>query len=299
MVGLLRFLAQRLRTRPRLGLLALQLIPDLRRTIHVRGIGPVRLRLRKNRSLWLRDFLEMEAFPLSMLSALAQRDGVVYDVGANLGLYARFLAQRVGARVVAFEPVHENVLLLEENLELGEIGRQVTVVPVAIGDVDGEVDFQIDDMQSASGTLSRVTGGRASLGRRMLNLPPLTRSVGCRRLVTAITEYGLPHPDVIKIDVEGAEALVLDGAAEWLDEHKPKLVIELHGPEPAAAVGGTLLAMGYALRGKVDTRFAVSGYGNVDEATLKDLRGPYDLHYLVAVRDSTMLPSSWPPLDLL
>jgi hypothetical protein len=56
-----------------------------------------------------------------------------------------------------------------------------------------------------------------------------------RKLDTLVAAEGLPAPDLVKIDVEGAEAAVLDGAAEILQRTRPGLLIELHSTNRAVA----------------------------------------------------------------
>lgn len=299
MLPVVRSLAYRLRTRPVLGRWVLRAIPDLPWTLAVDGIGPFRLRLRRNRSLWLRTPLESESFPFAMLRHLVRPGDVVYDVGANLGLYARYLVSTLQAgQVVSFEPVADNRALLAANLRLGGIENRVTVMPMALADEDGEAEFQLDDMQSASGTLSQVTGGEPSMGRQNLGLGPLATRVPVRRLDTLLAaraENGLPLPAVIKIDVEGAEGLLLHGAAGLLREHRPHLLVELHGAEHARAVLSFLLDLGYACAGKVTAEIDPAGYARLGPETLPRIRGLYDVHFLVATRDPADLPASWDP----
>lgn len=288
---LVRPIAYRLRTRPRLGRWALRMIPDIRWTIRVAGLGPFRIRLRRNRSWWLRDPLDSESFPFAMLRCLVRPGDVVYDAGANLGLYARFLVAALQAdQVIAFEPVAENRDLLGENLVLGGIASRVTVLPVALAAEDGEADFQLDDVQSASGTLSEVSGGAPCLGRRNLGLGPLTTTVARRRLDTVVTEWRLPPPDVIKVDVEGAEALLLRGAEATLRDRSPRLLIELHGADCARQVLRILDELGYVCAGKVSPRIDPGGYARVGPGVAAQIQGLYDLHFLVATRDVAELP---------
>jgi FkbM family methyltransferase len=291
MLQAIRWLGYRLRTHPRLGRWALRLIPDLPWTVRIAGIGPFRIHLRRNRSWWLRDPMESESFPFAMLRHLVRPGDVVYDVGANLGLYARYLVRNLGAgRVVAFEPAAENRALLTRNLLLGGVDGQVMVLPVAIDEADGTAEFQVDDMQSASGTLSKVTGGGPCLGRHNLGLGPLAEQVVCRSLDSLVDE-GLPRPDVIKVDVEGAEALLLRGAQRLLRETGPRLLIELHGAHLAREVLPILCDLGYTCAAKVSSRIHAGGFGQVDPSVLPRVEGPYDIHFVVAVRDPAELPA--------
>jgi FkbM family methyltransferase len=293
-MSILRSIAYSLRTRPLLGRWALRMIPDIPWVLRVEGIGDFRVRLRRNRSLWLRKPLESESFPFAMLRRFVRPGDVVYDCGANLGLYDRFLVSTLKAgRVVAFEPSAENRRFLAANLALGGIADKVTVLPLALADEDGVVEFQVDDVQTTSGTLSKVTGGEPSEGRRNLRLAPLTEKVLCRRLDTVVREEGLPAPDVIKIDVEGAEALLLRGAAGILSGRGPRLVIELHGAAVAREVLELLHAHGYACAGKVEGHLHATGYGRIDPSMLARVQGLYDVHFIAASRDPADLPADW------
>jgi FkbM family methyltransferase len=294
LISVIRSIAYSLRTRPLLGRWALRMIPDIPWVLHVEGIGSFRVRLRRNRSLWLRKPLESESFPFAMLRRFVRPGDVVYDCGANLGLYDRFLVSTLKAgRVVAFEPSEENRRFLAANLALGGIADRVTVLPLALADEDGIAEFQVDDVQTTSGTLSKVTGGAPSEGRRNLRLAPLTDRVLCRRLDTVVSEERLPPPDVIKIDVEGAEALLLRGATGILSERGPRLVVELHGAAVAREVLELLFAQGYACAGKVGGHLHAGGYGRIDPSMLPRVQGLYDVHFIAASRDPADLPADW------
>ena len=66
----------------------------------------MRIRLRRNRSFWLRDIYSLEWYPVAALQALVRPGDMVWDIGANIGLYSRLLANKFDAgNVVAFEPM--------------------------------------------------------------------------------------------------------------------------------------------------------------------------------------------------
>jgi FkbM family methyltransferase len=296
--SLIRRAALLLRSRPYLGRAALMLIPDVRWRIDLPEVGPFQIRLRRNRSYWLRDPLRMEHFPFAMLRQLVRPGDVVYDIGANLGLYTRYLASVLAAgEVVAFEPASYNLAALAHNLALGGVAERVQVLAVALADRDEIAAFQIDDMQSSSGTLDRVTGGEPAEGRRLLRLAPRTEQVVVRRLDTVMEEEGLEPPQVVKVDVEGAEAMVLRGAAGLLREESPRLLIELHGVEAARGVLTLLHDCGYACCGKVNRSIHPGGYGPVGPHLIPHLADPYDIHFIVAACDAADLPRSYSAPD--
>ncbi|HEY2739640.1 MAG TPA: FkbM family methyltransferase, partial [Thermoanaerobaculia bacterium] len=217
------------------------------------------------------------------------------DIGANLGLYARHLVSTLKAgRVVSFEPVAENRELLTANLALGGIADRVILMPIALADEDGTAEFQVDDMQSASGTLSKVTGGEACVGRQNLGLGSLTAQVTCRSLdgLLADPQISLPLPDILKIDVEGAEALLLRGAGRLFRERGPRLLIELHGAAVAREVLSLLADAGYSCVAKVSERIDSSGFAAVGPATVPRIEGPYDVRFIAAARDPRDLPAA-------
>ena len=96
----LRRAVNAVRTRPALARLALSCLPDWHLHITIPQIGKFRIRLRRNRSLWLRPPLTLERYPLAVLRAVVRPTDTVWDVGANLGLYARWLVTHLHARHV-------------------------------------------------------------------------------------------------------------------------------------------------------------------------------------------------------
>jgi len=288
----LRPIAFWLRTRPRLGRVALRLVPNVVVRIRIPEIGPFLIRLRQHRYYWLRDPLVTEREPFAILRAMTRTDDVVYDVGANIGLYTRLFANLGAGEIVAFEPVASNLQLYRRNVALGGIEQRVRCLPLALSDRDEEGQFQLDDVQSTSGTLNRVTGGAAAEGRRNLGLAPKTERVLCRTVDSLVAAAEVPPPDLIKVDVEGAEGLVLAGGLKVLATHRPRLLVELHGAEVARAVAERLLDLGYTCRGAVVPEIDPSGFTTVSRALLPKIRGLYDLHFLAASMNPDDLPDA-------
>lgn len=279
--------------------LALACVPDLRRRIDVPQVGPFYIRLRTNRSYWLRHPLGLERFPLGALRAMARPDDVAWDVGANIGLYSRYLAGPCGiSRVVAFEPMSGNRPQLQANLELGGCTDRVTVLPWALSDEQGEEDLQIDDIQSATAVLSRVTGGAPSEGRAAVGLKPRTERVTVRTLDGIVAEAQAPAPTLMKVDVEGAEASVLRGARDHLTRHDVRLVVELHGVAYARQTVELLWELGYHVRGRAGDRIEPAGYVDVDASLLDRMEYRSDLGVIVAARRADDLPVTDPSLQI-
>ncbi|MBL8745896.1 MAG: FkbM family methyltransferase [Phycisphaerae bacterium] len=245
---MVRRIASWLRTHPALGRASLALTPNLPITLNVRPIGPFRVRLGRDRRFWLRHPLEHERVPLGGLQRLIRPGDTVYDIGANLGLYSRFIVQAFGAaRVIAFEPMRGNLPDLEANLRLGRIADRVRVFPVALADHEADELLQTDDLASGSAVLDSVTKGDACETRRNYKMTPLTERVHVVPLDALMERESLPPPNVLKIDVEGAEGMVLRGAAGTIERHRPRMMIELHGVSTAREVLPLLERWGYVV----------------------------------------------------
>src|SRR4029079_3332455 len=133
-----------LRRQPVLGRWALNCLPDWPLRIQIPPIGRFHIRLRRHRSFWLRHPLTHEQFPLGVLQRLIRPGAVVYDVGANVGLYARFMTSVFGAgRVICFEPMTENRKLLEANLRESPQPDRMSLLPYALCDTNGEEELQV------------------------------------------------------------------------------------------------------------------------------------------------------------
>lgn len=142
-----------------------------------------------------------------VLSRLAP-GSVFYDVGANIGWYALNLAvHRRGVRIVCFEPFAD---ALEKNLALNGVADAL-IFRVALGDREGWVAMTADDKAT-----NHVIEGRG----HGVQIP-------LRTLDGLVAEYGLPPPNVLKIDVEGYEFRALKGAEDLLRRHRPLILCEI------------------------------------------------------------------------
>lgn len=140
-------------------------------------------------------------------------DSVVWDVGANVGFFS-LLATRFGARVECFEPVAANVAAIAANVAANGLGERVGVHPVAVGATSGRAALCVVDEASWSHLADRGQHPRTAREETVD--------------VVALDDLELPPPTLVKIDVEGSEGAVLDGAAKLLHEARPLLIVELH-----------------------------------------------------------------------
>ena len=177
--------------------------------------------------------------------AFLRPGSVAIDVGANLGEWTVPFARRVGAagRVIAIEPAPRSAAALERTLAANAL-HHAEVVRCAVGDHDGIAEFAVPLVTSARTDTGTARIGPACAGHEALQVP-------LRSLDSLAAECSLDRLDLIKIDVEGHERQVLDGAAAILDRYRPPLVMETgHEAEgDRAAIHDRLRALGYRMLG--------------------------------------------------
>jgi len=150
---------------------------------------------------------------------------VIYDVGAHFGTYTLIGLKRggPGTRIVAYEPCELTREYLLRHLRWNGAGDQVVVRPVCCGSTAGVATFYYKP-----GVPEGINGLLPDEG--LAELP-----VRVTTLDEEVRELGLV-PTFVKIDVEGAELDVLNGAAEVLSRHRPRLLLSLH-PRRLAQAG--------------------------------------------------------------
>jgi FkbM family methyltransferase len=139
---------------------------------------------------------------------------VFYDVGANVGFYTLLAATLIDpGRVYAIEPLSANVGYLRKHLELNKT-RNVEVLEMAVSEGVGNALFEVE--------------GTRAMGR--IGMKGAVR-VQTTTLDALLQEGKAAPPDFIKMDIEGAEFLALQGARECFAQHHPKLFLATHGRE--------------------------------------------------------------------
>jgi FkbM family methyltransferase len=216
----------------------------------------------------------------AIITALLGPRDTFFDVGANIG-YHTLGAAATGARVYAFEPVPRLRHRLAGNLRLNGLERRVCVSELALSNRSGAADFYLAKRRD-DGSHSLIAGVPAQ------SIERITVRTMC--LDGYLQASGAPPPTVVKIDVEGAEALVLDGAGALLDSATPPAVIIETGDrlaeqilETASSVLARLARRGFQL-----FRIPEAG-GRLQSVALERVGG--ELANYVAV------PAGSPPVD--
>lgn len=209
--------------------------------LHTINAGPAKglrfeITLPKDKAIWAGTF-EPE-FTGVLQQGVCQGD-VCYDIGGYRGFMTGVLALAGASRIVVCEPLPENVAALRR---LAELNPQlpITIEQVAVGKTDGRTVFKIMPDQSMGKLASSEFQTDASSVREI--------DVELVRLDTLIFEQGLPAPNLLKIDVEGAELDVLAGATRTLLEFHPHIYLEAHTASLADNCVSQLEQIGYQVR---------------------------------------------------
>jgi FkbM family methyltransferase len=174
-----------------------------------------------------------------------KREDVVIDVGANVGMFTIKSIKEVGndGLVIAIEPEPRNLVLLRKNTK---IFNNVIVVPKAVGDSKRKIKLFIAN-----------TSGGHSIKR---NKGHGYIEVEIDLLDNIISELGAKRVDFIKIDVEGAEKEVLEGAKEILLKFHPKIALEYHSIQNMQEVSRILTDLGYLIEVAEKSKLKELGY---------------------------------------
>lgn len=166
----------------------------------------------------IRRFLHLESPMLTDFLSSLHPDDVFYNVGAFSGLYSYFTVNVLPSKnVVAFEPNPQNLPKLYCNLAYNGLPR---VQALALSDTTGRVEFN----NPVKKPIKRSATGFIVPGTTEESL-----SVKSCRGDELIEQDELPPPTVVKIDVEGAEPLVIDGLRENLADKRCRLLYcEVH-----------------------------------------------------------------------
>ena len=165
-----------------------------------------------NESLWILSHV-FEPYTLRYILKYLSKGDVFIDVGAHIGKYTVIAAKLVGnnGSVIAIEPHPYNFKTLLYNIRLNKLNN---VIPLNIAAWDSE-------------TMADLYIGKSSGGHSFKTLSGSKIRVYARPLDNVIDELKLSKVDLIKVDVEGAEAEVLRGLKRTIHRFKPIILIEI------------------------------------------------------------------------
>ncbi|MFL0162061.1 FkbM family methyltransferase [Aquirufa salirivi] len=150
-----------------------------------------------------------------------EEGAIIWDIGANVGLYSVYAAKSKSCKVYAFEPSVFNLELLARNIYLNKVQQLVTIVPIALSDKVSESLFQMSSTQWG-GALSTFGAGIDQNGQPMNEVFEY-KTIGVS-MQEAVDNLHIPLPKHIKMDVDGIEHFILQGGQKVLKNVNSVLV---------------------------------------------------------------------------
>lgn len=146
---------------------------------------------------------------------------VVWDIGANVGLYSVYAAKKRNCRVFSFEPSVFNLELLARNIHLNGLTERISIVPLPLSDELGlsQMRMTTTEWGGALSTFDRQFGWDGKQIRQVFQFPTIGLSMN-----DVVERLGIPQPDYIKMDVDGLEHFILKGGVSILSRIKGILI---------------------------------------------------------------------------
>ena len=159
-----------------------------------------------------RSFSDKEPETLEWIDSIPE-GAVLWDIGANVGLYSVYAAKVRGCRVWSFEPSVFNLESLARNIFLNGLTDKVCIVPLALNDQLGASRMQMTSTQWG-GALSTFVQDFGWDGKKLQSIFEF-QTIGLS-MEDAVQKMDIPTPDYIKMDVDGIEHLILRGGRSVL-----------------------------------------------------------------------------------
>lgn len=194
---------------------------------------------------WVAKMLRGDYEPvlLEALRRLAKDGKVLYDIGGHVGFVACAWLSFGGRRVEIFEPSPHNARCIDDVLRRNHLESSARVHRLALGESAEEATLISHASDIGLTSMSHLEGyGVPKMWRQRTTTEV---SVPVRSLDDWHRELDPEPPDVVKIDVEGAEASVIRGARECLRTVQPVVFCELHGIYQAVQTTSDLSELGY------------------------------------------------------
>lgn len=172
------------------------------------------------------------------IESMSPSTSVLWDVGANVGLYSSLAAVR-GIRVVAFEPSIANLEVFQTTIFKNDLTERVVLIPVAIA----------GSVQLLNARLPTRKLGRGSSAPFLMALnesePSINFNTVAFNLDSVREFFGVAAPTHLKIDVDGGEEAILLGGASTLADVKSILIEVADNEESQNAVRAVLSGLGF------------------------------------------------------
>ena len=219
----------------------------LDRSVTTRGVNPVVRMAAPTRRLrsGMQRYADAEPETRTWIDAMVvNQDSVLWDVGANVGVFSIYAAMR-GLSVVAAEPAPQNLMLLTRNITLNHAVERVTVLPIALSLASGSARMKLSDLRF--GSAGHGFGTADMFRGKAPRTPHSEFALAGISIDDAVAHLNLPSPTYLKIDVDGIELAILRGAQIALRGVVGACVELKHQPRVVEQIISTLAAAGLQL----------------------------------------------------
>lgn len=146
---------------------------------------------------------------------------ILWDIGANIGLYSVYAAMKANCKVYAFEPSVFNLELLARNIYLNKLSDKICIVPLALSDKLSISQMRMTSTEwgGALSTFGKEFGWDGKAIKQTFDYQLIGLS-----MEDAVNKLSLPVPDYIKMDVDGLEHFILKGGDAVLSKIKGILI---------------------------------------------------------------------------
>ena len=156
------------------------------------------------------------------------KNSTLIDIGAHAGSFTLKMAKKMD-RVVAIEPNPRTFRFLLQNIKLNKLDN-VVAINAAVSDREGTTRLFLRDASHLSSIMFHANEGV---------------QVATETLDGIVKRLDLSQVSFIKLDAEGAESIVLQGAKKTLESNRPNIAMEIHSQSEAEDISRLLRSMGY------------------------------------------------------
>lgn len=185
--------------------------------------------------LIINDSLRTDDYDDAWTLAIARRSHVIFDIGSNMGQAALLMMYSDNIQnIFLVDPNPEALSIAAENFIFNNLSHLAHFIPSFVSDkADETIEFYTVGA-GAAGSMYSKHAKTAATNKSHLNVPTTT--------IDKLCEFYKVYPDFIKIDVEGAELMVLKGAVKTVEKQRPKILVEMHSnPDLPMTENATML----------------------------------------------------------
>lgn len=184
-----------------------------------------------------------ESIFLEYLSKYHKKNGIIIDVGANIGNHSIFFGKVLQAEIIAIEPEPHNSFFLDFNIRINQLKKQVTLLKTAVGEINGSICLE---MNVANNYGSFTAKPEANPNTSPVS-DPMAIEVGSQTIDYLLNSnnVNLENISIIKLDVEGMEVEALRGALTVIKKSLPVIAVECFRHEDLISIESILKQLDY------------------------------------------------------